>query len=207
MTIVILLLVVVGLFTTLVCLVDKNKKGAAIGIVMLVAGAVIWFLLASATDRRAQEAYENSEAYQEYQRIMDDSEKIQNDLDEINDRLDTIDSAFDDEIEIGKTKSYESVLEEYSQKIKDAVPGLIDEYNAEAAENTEGMEGLAAICNDKISVLAGITNDGIQEMARIMLTTGSGNQNEYEEWASKLQDVYSEEANKITDAYIQSATN
>ncbi len=103
------------------------------------------------------------------------------------------------------TKTYQSVLDEYSKKIVDAVPGLVEEYNQEAATNTAGLEGLAELSNNKIMKLAEISNEGIEEMAELMYTTGSGKYEEYEEWAGKLMDVYTEEATKITDAYMKSA--
>ena len=103
-------------------------------------------------------------------------------------------------------KSYEDVLEDYSQRIKDAVPVLIDEYNAEAANNAEGLNGLAELCNEKVSALAEIANEGVSEMAEIYMDFGSGSYEEYEEWAGKLMAVYTEEASKIQDAYMESAT-
>ena len=42
-------------------------------------------------------------------------------------------------------------------------------------------------------------------MAALLLTTGSGRYEEYEEWALKLTDVYTKEAEKITDAYMKAA--
>ena len=100
---------------------------------------------------------------------------------------------------------YQSILDEYSEKLKAATPGLIEEYKAEAANNTSGLEGLAQLSNEKIEELAAIANDGVAEMAKVMYKTGSGSYDEYEEWASKLYDVYMDEASKITDAYMDSA--
>ncbi|AIM63012.1 Prophage protein [Weissella ceti] len=71
--------------------------------------------------------------------------------------------------------SYEDIYEQYSAEIKAATPGLIEEYNTEAASNTEGVEGLAKISTKKIEKLAKINTDGISEMAKIMYKTGSGN--------------------------------
>ena len=61
--------------------------------------------------------------------------------------------------------SYESIYNEYAQKIRDAAPGLIEEFNSEAKANTSGNTGLAEISNAKISKLAEIENQGTQEMA------------------------------------------
>lgn len=108
------------------------------------------------------------------------------------------------------SKSYQEILDEYSEKLKAATPGLIEEYNKEAASNTDGVEGLAKLSNKKVEKLAKISNEGVEEMAAVHLSSGSGKKDaysEYEDWAGKLQDVYMEEAGKITDAYTNSAMN
>ncbi len=102
-----------------------------------------------------------------------------------------------------KAAGYEAIYNEYSQKIKDATPGLVSEYNQEAARNTDGINGLATICNDKIGKLAEISNDGVSKMASYMMKHG-GSYSDYESWANKLYDVYNTEAGKITDAYMAS---
>ena len=100
---------------------------------------------------------------------------------------------------------YQSILNEYSQKLKNKTPSLITEYKNEASKNTNGLNGLATICNNKVSKLAEISNEGIQKMAEIYYKYGNGKYSEYEEWAGKLQDVYMSEASKIQDAYLDSA--
>lgn len=102
-------------------------------------------------------------------------------------------------------RTYQSILDEYSEKIRDAVPVLIEEYNTEAAKNEDGLTGLAKISNAKISKLAEMSIEGVGEMAKLMYAEGSGKYDEYEEWAGKLQKVYTEEASKISDAYMESA--
>lgn len=100
---------------------------------------------------------------------------------------------------------YQSILDDYSEKLRAAVPGLVEEYKSEAAGNTSGLEGLAKLSNDKVEELAAICNEGGEEMAKVMYTAGSGSYDEYEAWAGKLYDVYEEEAAKIMDAYMDSA--
>ena len=102
-------------------------------------------------------------------------------------------------------QDYQSILDDYSERIRDAVPELIEEYKIEAANNTEGLQGLATLSNEKISELAEISNEGISKMAEYYYHAGSGSYDEYEEWAGKLMDVYMEEATKIQDAYMDSA--
>ena len=102
--------------------------------------------------------------------------------------------------------SYEDILNEYSKKLREATPKLIEEYNEEAKNNQDGLMGLATICNDKVSKLAEISVEGTQEMAELHLKKGSGSYDEYSEWADKLNAVYMEEAAKIQDAYMKSAS-
>ena len=100
---------------------------------------------------------------------------------------------------------YQSVLDEYSAKLKEASPILVAEYNAEYPNNQNGLEGLASLSNSKIEKLAEISNDGISKMAEIHLKAGGGSYEEYEQWATKLTDIYTKEAEQITNAYMQSA--
>lgn len=104
-----------------------------------------------------------------------------------------------------ETRDYQAILDDYSQRLRDATPGLIDEYNAEASGNTEGITGLATIANNKVMDLAEIEAAGTTEMATYLYTGGSGEYSEYEEWAMQLYAVYEEEAQKIYDVYTQSA--
>jgi len=99
---------------------------------------------------------------------------------------------------------YEAIYEEYAAKLRAATPGLIEEYNAEAAQNTDGTEGLADICTEKISVLSNILNEGRDKMQTYMDEI-SGSYEEYQEWSDKLYNVYMEEADKITEVYMESA--
>lgn len=101
--------------------------------------------------------------------------------------------------------TYQSILDDYTAKLQDATPGLIDEYDAEAASNSDGLTGLATIANAKVSKLAAISTEGTEKMAKLMYKSGSGSYDEYSEWATKLQDVYTEEAQKIYDHYTDSA--
>ena len=102
-------------------------------------------------------------------------------------------------------EEYQLILNNYTEKIKNATPTLISEYNAEAASNSNGIMGLAEIMNSKVFDLAAILTEGTQEMAEVMLEKGTGSYSEYESWALKLNDVYMSEAQKITDVYMNSA--
>ena len=118
---------------------------------------------------------------------------------------DTGDKSIIDKVEDVLFGSYEEVLTEYSQKLRDATPVLIEEYNKAAESNQDGLTGLATLCNEKITKLAEISNEGVEEMAKLYYEKSGGSYEEYSEWASKLYDVYTEEAAKIQEAYMKSA--
>jgi len=111
----------------------------------------------------------------------------------------------DNEPETSQGVGYEGIYNEYSQKLKEATPKLIEEYRTEAKNNTKGLEGLAELSNSKVEKLAEISTEGTEKMAEYMFIGGSGKYSEYQDWAMKLNSVYMEEAGKITSEYLNSA--
>lgn len=107
--------------------------------------------------------------------------------------------------ELKTEATYQSILDDYTTKIKEAVPKLLEEYNSESADKLNDINALAELSNSKIEKLAEISNEGIGKMADLMLKSGDS-QETYEEWAGKLTDVYMTEAQQITDAYMNSAS-
>ncbi len=97
----------------------------------------------------------------------------------------------------------QTILDDYTQKIKDATPGLVTEYNSKSAGITD-INQLATISNEEVTKRAEISNEGVGKMADLMLKN-KDTQDIYQEWAGKLTDVYTEYAGQITDAYINSA--
>lgn len=124
---------------------------------------------------------------------------------EIDINLNVDDKTIVDKVEDALFGSYEDILVAYTKKLQEATPILIAEYNEAAAKNDDGLNGLATLCNEKISELAEISNEGVQEMAQLYFSKGSGSYEEYSDWAAKIYDVYMEEAAKIQDAYMESA--
>lgn len=97
--------------------------------------------------------------------------------------------------------SYQAILDEYTAKIQSATPSLIQEFKNEAASNTGGTDGLAAISNNKVEKLAIISNEGIGKMADLHYSL-SDEYSTYESWATKLTDVYTAESQKIIGEYL-----
>ena len=102
--------------------------------------------------------------------------------------------------------SYEEIYDDYSQRIIDATPELIEEFNTEAAGHSGDIDTLAELCNDKIEELAEIEVEGTEVMAAFMYANYSDDAyDEYESWAGELYEVYEEYAGQITDAYLDAA--
>ena len=103
-----------------------------------------------------------------------------------------------------KKVTYSSILKEYDQKMSDATPKLVDEFNEEADGVTD-VNSLAQISTSKVEDLAKICNEGVEKMAKLKIKNDDSDDT-YNEWAGKLQDKYTAYAQKITDAYTAKAT-
>ena len=101
--------------------------------------------------------------------------------------------------------TYQSILDDYTQKIADATPGLVEEYNNESAAIADDLNALAELSNSKVEKLAEISNQGVSEMATLMQKEDGDGMHVTEEWSLKLTDVYTQYAAQITDAYTASA--
>lgn len=104
----------------------------------------------------------------------------------------------------GNTAAYQDVLTEYSSKLREASPTILEEFKEEATALNGDLTKLAELSSDKISKLAEISVEGTIKMAEIKLKNNDEN-GVYEEWAAKLSAVYEEEAKKIIDAYMELA--
>ncbi|MGM0123535.1 hypothetical protein IGI37_000907 [Enterococcus sp. AZ194] len=100
-------------------------------------------------------------------------------------------------------ETYQSILDDYTEKLKEASPKLVAEYNTEYPFIQGGTDALAKLSNDKLAKLAELSNEGVAKMAQIQLDA-KDSPSTYEKWAAKLIDVYSEEGLKITGVYLTS---
>ena len=102
-----------------------------------------------------------------------------------------------------KSSSYQDILDEYTDKMENALPDLISSYQSSAAGISD-FEQLAELINAKVEVLAGICTDGVEKMAELMMDRGDS-YSTYESWASKLQENYMSISETLMNAYFGSA--
>lgn len=98
---------------------------------------------------------------------------------------------------------YEEIFQEYSDKLTELTPVLVEEFNAEAEANEGGIEGLTEIFDAKIDRLSEIYIKGTEAMTNYMYEVKSDDSGLYLEWTQKLSGVFMEESQKITDEYTQ----
>lgn len=98
--------------------------------------------------------------------------------------------------------SYQSIYDEYSKRMSDMTPNLIDEYKSKARQNTQGLNGLGDIYWDVQEKEADLYWEGQSEMAEYYWDNGSGVYSEYQDWVGKLYDVYQEETEKLFQAHM-----
>src|SRR5699024_1393143 len=60
----------------------------------------------------------------------------------------------------------QAILDEYTQKIKQAAPKLATEYNEEVAQSINGPDDFAIIAKEKIKTLSDINDQGLKKMAK-----------------------------------------
>ena len=110
---------------------------------------------------------------------------------------------------IGAGESYEDVYGEYSQKIIDATPTLIDEFKAEADGSDGQTDSLADECyycevdmdeDDAVRMSQG-------HYKECPYYRNGDEYSVYDEWSQKLYQVYTDYGTQITDAYMDYATN
>lgn len=81
--------------------------------------------------------------------------------------------------------TYQEVLDEYTSKLQEASPTLLEEFKTEAAALNGDVVKLSELSDEKISKLAEISNEGIQKMAEIKLSNND-EESVYEEWLSLI---------------------
>ena len=101
--------------------------------------------------------------------------------------------------------TYQQIFDYYSARLRQATPGLLDDFRRLAATNTRGLDGLIALNLSKTEVLAAIYVEGLSEMANLTLTSG-GDMDDYARWAGRLNNVYLEEGTEVQNLYLQLAS-
>lgn len=101
--------------------------------------------------------------------------------------------------------SYQGILDEYTKKMEEITPSLVESFKIEANASDRLDVTLANISTEKVTELADILTQGTSKMSELMYKNGDSYEI-YQKWSMKLSSNYSECAKKITDEYIAMVT-
>ena len=100
--------------------------------------------------------------------------------------------------------SFQQILDDYTLRLREAMPRLLDEFRA-AAVGVADITALAEISVDITAALAEISVEGTAEMANLWIVHGIGSEAVYMDYAARLNAVYMEEAARISALYMELA--
>lgn len=101
--------------------------------------------------------------------------------------------------------SYEQIYNEYCQKLADYYNTAKGELQSEASGG-KSIDALATSCSNKVSRLAEISTEGVNEMADLCVKRG-GSVSEYMNYGTKLEGVYMDYGTKLESVYMSGAMN
>ncbi len=108
-------------------------------------------------------------------------------------------SDWDDDV-LAEEREYQEIYLNYSDKMEERTPELVDEFWDETDGIENDNDALADLCDDKITVLSEIDIEGESKMYDLMEANGDDYE-VYEKWSSKLNDVYMNQSSALSDAY------
>lgn len=111
-----------------------------------------------------------------------------------------------EKIEVTKTNDkgvgvYESIYNEYSQKLKEVNSRLIKEYRKEAQANLDNDDALYRLLENKIESLTKIYDEGEKKMDDHYFADENADDDEYDEWSEKLYEAYSNVEEQLSEIY------
>lgn len=95
-------------------------------------------------------------------------------------------------------QAYQRILDEFSERLRNETPRLISEFEIEIQKYDDTP---AEICDDLISDLAEINEDGAEQMRSILYSTGLENYDQYIKYVLELNNLFIEQSKIIIDTY------
>lgn len=91
--------------------------------------------------------------------------------------------------DVGKV-TYQTILEEYRQKLSAAVPGLVEEFHSEIVGKEGDPDEISEISTAKEEELSQIAVEGIQKMSELAAEDPETDESKLEEWTQELHNVF-----------------
>lgn len=105
------------------------------------------------------------------------------------------------------TDQLQTIMTDYTKKLEEQTPRLIEEYQAEIQNNQNGVMGLSAIANQKARALQAISDEGISKLQATYQAAPTKEGIDLANWINQLSADYTEQVAKISDIYLRTSAS
>lgn len=107
----------------------------------------------------------------------------------------------------GLPEQLQAIVNDYSKKIEEKTPALIEEYQTEIQGNQEGIAGLSAVANQKARELQAISDEGIRKLRAAYQAAENKDGVDLDTLINQLSANYTNHVAKISDIYLQTSAS
>lgn len=172
------------------------KIGAAVAVVLLLVGAGTGLYLHSRNNASENSVAKTSETTQSSTASTTASSETEA----------TQESSEATEPSGAISEQLQAVVADYSKKIEDKTPVLIEEYQAEIQNNQDGVNGLSVIANRKARELQALSDEGISKLRGMYQDASNKEDIDLDTMINQLSASYTAQVARISDIYLRTST-
>lgn len=171
------------------------KIGAAVAVVLLLVGACTGLYLHSRNNASENSVAKTSETTQSSTASTTASSETEA----------TQESSEATEPSGAISEQLQAVVADYSKKIEDKTPVLIEEYQAEIQNNQDGVNGLSVIANRKARELQALSDEGISKLRGMYQDASNKEDIDLDTMINQLSASYTAQVARISDIYLRTS--
>lgn len=171
------------------------KIGAAVAVVLLLVGAGTGLYLHSRNNASENSVAKTSETTQSSTASTTASSETEA----------TQESSEATEPSGAISEQLQAVVADYSKKIEDKTPVLIEEYQAEIQNNQDGVNGLSVIANRKARELQALSDEGISKLRGMYQDSSNKEDIDLDTMINQLSASYTAQVARISDIYLRTS--
>ncbi|PQF25903.1 LysM peptidoglycan-binding domain-containing protein [Enterococcus mundtii] len=171
------------------------KIGAAVAVVLLLVGAGTGLYLHSRNNASENSVAKTSETTQSSTASTTASSETEA----------TQESSEATEPSGAISEQLQAVVADYSKKIEDKTPVLIEEYQAEIQNNQDGVNGLSVIANRKARELQALSDEGISKLRGMYQDASNKKDIDLDTMINQLSASYTAQVARISDIYLRTS--
>lgn len=171
------------------------KIGAAVAVVLLLVGAGTGLYLHSRNNASENSVAKTSETTQSSTASTTASSETEA----------TQESSEATEPSGAISEQLQAVVADYSKKIEDKTPVLIEEYQAEIQNNQDGVNGLSVIANRKARELQALSDEGISKLRGMYQDASNKEDIDLDTMINQLSASYTAQVARISNIYLRTS--